>query len=232
MNVHYLQPLILSRNLKWLSIGWNSLKFYLKISISCWMWRFDTSQISTMLRVCNFQTGFRRICGWCTCKFSWPKCQKMGFTAHHSASYVYPSIIWWGIFFFPFWQRIYGLRFWRHAVSRNSMTSNRNVSETVIFISRMTSTSNFNTLMFVRLYLLLCTTTDCTSKIHIVQYTYVPSNNFFGDMFHLVRATSLFRDSAKVSLARESCARNDVNVSTMLFTVCSWSKTSIRVMEK
>jgi hypothetical protein len=91
---------------------------------------------------------------------------------------------------------------------------------TVIFISRMTSTSNFNTLMFVRLYLLLCTTTDCTSKIHIVQYTYVPSNNFFGDMFHLVRATSLFRDSAKVSLARESCARNDVNVSTMLFTVC------------
>ena len=38
----------------------------------------------------------------------------------------------------------------------------RNVSETVIFISRMTSTSNFNTLMFVRLYLLLCTTTDCT----------------------------------------------------------------------
>ena len=42
---------------------------------------------------------------------------------------------------------------------------------------------------------------------------------FFGDMFHLVRETSLFRDSAKVSLARESCARNDVNVSTMLFTV-------------
>ena len=111
MNVHYLQPLILSRNLKWLSIGWNSLKFYLKISTSCWMWRFDTSQISTMLRVCNFQTGFRRICGWCTCKFSWPKFQKMGFTAHHSASYVYPSMIWWGIFFFPFWQRIYGLRF-------------------------------------------------------------------------------------------------------------------------
>ena len=105
---------------------------------------------------------FRRICGWCTCKFSWPKFQKMGFTAHHSASYVYPSMIWWGIFVFPFWQRIYGLRFWRHAVSRNSMTSNRNVSETVIFISRMTSTSNFNTLMFVRLYLLLCTTTDCT----------------------------------------------------------------------
>jgi hypothetical protein len=45
-------------------------------------------------------------------------------------------------------------------------------------------------------------------------------------MFHLVRETSLFRatmmfrDSAKVSLTRESCARNDVNVSTMLFTVC------------
>ena len=78
---------------------------------------------------------FRRICGWCTCKFSWPKFQKMGFTAHHSASYVYPSMIWWGIFFFPFWWRIHGLRFWRHAVSRNSMTSNRNVSETVIFIT-------------------------------------------------------------------------------------------------
>jgi len=53
---------------------------------------------------------------------------------------------------------------------------------------------------------------------------------FFGDMFHLVRETSLFRDSAKVSLARESCARNDVNVSTMLFTVCSWSRlTSCRM---
>ena len=45
-------------------------------------------------------------------------------------------------------------------------------------------------------------------------------------MFHLVRETSLFRatmmfrDSAKVSLARESCARNDVNLSTVLFTVC------------
>jgi hypothetical protein len=32
----------------------------------------------------------------------------------------------------------------------------------------------------------------------------------------------MFRDSAKVSLTRESCARNDVNVSTMLFTVCPW----------
>jgi GTP cyclohydrolase FolE2 len=57
-------------------------------------------------------------------------------------------------------------------------------------------------------------------------------------MFHLVRETSLFRatmmfrDSAKVSLTRESCARNDVNVSTMLFTVCPCSENVMNMMEE
>jgi len=67
--------------------------------------------------------GFHRICGWCGCEFSWDKFQKLGFTAHHSASYIHPSIIWWRIFFFLFWWRIHGLRFDGSAVSRNSMPS-------------------------------------------------------------------------------------------------------------
>ena len=96
-------------------------------------------------RICGETPGLRRICGWCTCKFSWPKFQKMGFTAHHSASYVYPSMIWWGIFFFPFWQRIYGLRFraffvrdlWAPEKNRKEVDAAVKSSETQMTSSRV-----------------------------------------------------------------------------------------------
>ena len=58
------------------------------------------------------------------------------------------------------------------------------------------------------------------SKIHTVCKTFFfqKINKFI--CFTWVRETSLFRETAKVLFARESCARNDVNLSTVLFTVC------------
>ena len=42
----------------------------------------------------------------------------------------------------------------------------------------------------------------------------------------------MFRETSKVSFARESCARNDVNLSPVLFTVCPshLARLKVRVM--